>query len=152
MMDAGPSLVLANLFATLTMFGVIWVVQLVHYPLFAGVGADGFVAYEAAHKVRITWIVFPAMLLELGTAVALLWLRPEVVPPWMVWAGLALVGIVWLSTALVQVPLHSTLSAGFDADAHARLVATNWVRTAAWTLRAGLVLWMTGLLVSSSGS
>lgn len=149
MTGVGPGLVLANLFATLTMFGVIWVMQLVHYPLFSGVGADGFVAYETAHKVRITWIVFPAMLLELTTAVALLWRRPEVVPPWMVWVGLALVGVVWLSTALVQVPLHTALSSGFDGDAHARLVATNWVRTVAWTLRAGLVLWMTGLLVSS---
>lgn len=146
-MTVSQALVLAHAFATLTMFGVIWVVQLVHYPLFAGVGADGFVAYEAAHKVRITWIVFPAMTLELGTAVALLWLRPVVVPPWMVWGGLALVGIVWLSTALVQVPLHTTLSAGFDGEAHARLVATNWVRTAAWTLRAGLVLWMAALLM-----
>jgi hypothetical protein len=151
-MGAGPGLVLANLFATLTMFGVIWVVQLVHYPLFANVGADGFGAYEAAHKVRITYVVFPAMLLELGTAVALVWLRPDAVPPWMVWLGLALVGVVWLSTALVQVPLHTTLSAGFDGDAHARLVATNWVRTLAWTLRAGLTLWMTGLLVASPGS
>ena len=140
-------LVLGNLLGTLTMFGVIWIVQLVHYPLFAGVGADGFVAYEAAHKVRITWIVFPAMVLELGTAAALVWLRPDAVPPWMVWVGLGLVGVVWLSTAFVQVPLHTALSAGFDGDAHARLVTTNWIRTAAWTLRAALVLWMTALLM-----
>ena len=147
-METGHWLVLGNVLGTLTMFGVIWVVQLVHYPLFAGVGADGFVAYEAAHKVRITFIVFPAMVLELGTAVALLWLRPGAVPPWMVWVGLGLVGVVWLSTAFVQVPLHTALSAGFDGDAHARLVATNWIRTAAWTLRAGLVLWMTALLLA----
>lgn len=140
-------LVLAHVFATLAMFGVIWVVQLVHYPLFAGVGADGFVAYEAAHKVRITWIVLPAMLLELGTALALVWLRPEAVPGWMVWTGLALVGVVWISTAVVQVPLHTTLSGGFDGDAHARLVATNWIRTVAWSLRAALVLWMASLLM-----
>jgi hypothetical protein len=146
-MTAGHGLVLAQLLATLTMFGVIWVVQLVHYPLFAGVGAEGFAVYEAAHKVRITYVVFPAMTLELGTAVALLWLRPEVVPPWMVWAGLGLVGVVWLSTALVQVPLHAALSAGFDGEVHVRLVATNWVRTAAWTLRAGLVLGMAALVM-----
>jgi hypothetical protein len=146
-MTLGHALVLAHVFATLTMFGVIWVVQLVHYPLFAGVGTDGFTAYEAAHKARITLIVFPAMALELGTAIALLWLRPDIVPPWMVWTGLVLVGVVWLSTAFVQVPLHTTLSAGFDGDAHARLVASNWVRTAAWTLRAGLVLWMVALLM-----
>lgn len=146
-MTAGHWLVLANLLATLTMFGVIWAVQLVHYPLFAGVGSDGFAAYEAAHQTRITFVVFPAMALELGTATALLWLRPEAVPPWMAWVGLALVGVVWASTAFVQVPLHTALSAGFDGDAHARLVASNWIRTVAWTLRAGLVLWMTALLM-----
>ena len=146
-MATGQWLVLGNLLGTLTMFGVIWIVQLVHYPLFAGVGSDGFVAYEAAHQARITWIVFPAMVLELGTAAALVWLRPDVVPLWMVWVGLGLVGVVWLSTAFVQVPLHTDLSAGFDGDVHTRLVTTNWIRTAAWTLRAGLVLWMTALLM-----
>jgi hypothetical protein len=146
-METGHWLVLANVLGTLTMFGVIWIVQVVHYPLFAGVGADGFTAYEAAHQSRITLVVFPAMVLELGTAVALLWHRPDAVPAWMVWVGLGLVGVVWLSTAFVQVPLHTALSAGFDGDAHARLVTTNWIRTAAWTLRAGLVLWMTALLM-----
>ncbi len=146
-MTAAHGVVLANVFATLTMFGVIWVVQLVHYPLFAGVGADGFPAYEAAHQARITLVVLPAMLLELGTAVALLWLRPAAVPAWMAWTGLALVGVVWVSTAVVQVPLHTALAAGFDGEAHARLVASNWMRTAAWSLRAALVLWMTALLI-----
>ncbi len=146
-MTAASWLVLAHVFATLTMFGVIWVVQLVHYPLFAGVGADGFADYEAAHQARITFVVLPAMLLELGTALALVWLRPEAVPGWLAWTGLGLVGVVWVSTAVVQVPLHTALSAGFDGDAHARLVASNWVRTAAWTARAALVLWMTALLM-----
>ena len=129
------------------MFGVIWTVQLVHYPLFAGVGTDGFTAYEASHKARITWIVLPAMLLELGTAVALVWRRPEIIPAWAVWLSLVLVGVVWLSTVLVQVPLHTKLSAGFDGETHTHLVATNWVRTVAWTLRAGLALWMTARLL-----
>lgn len=140
-------LVLAHLFATLTMFGVIWTVQLVHYPLFAGVGVDGFPAYEAAHKARITWIVLPAMLLELSTAIALVWRRPDVLPGWAVWLGLGLVGVVWVSTAFVQVPLHTTLSAAFDGEVHERLVRSNWIRTAAWSLRAGLVLWMTALFM-----
>ncbi len=38
-------------------------------------------------------------------------------------------------------PLHNQLHAGYSAAVIGRLVATNWVRTAAWTLRAGLVLW-----------
>ena len=30
--------------------------------------------------------------------------------------------------------------AGFDAEAHRRLVRTNWVRTVGWSLRSALVL------------
>jgi hypothetical protein len=59
-------------------------------------------------------------------------------------AGLVLVGAIWATTALVQVPLHRRLTDGFDATAHRRLVRTNWARTGAWGVRAGLVLWMLG--------
>ncbi|MEL7360688.1 MAG: hypothetical protein AAFN13_01325 [Bacteroidota bacterium] len=141
------ALLLLHLLATLTMFGAIWIVQVVHYPLFSGVGVERWAAYEAAHQTRITWVVGPAMLLELGTAVALVWMRPTGLPLWMLWGGLVLVGVIWASTAFVQVPLHNILMVGFDGDAHARLVGTNWIRTVAWTLRTGLVLWMTALLL-----
>ena len=124
------------------MLGAILVVQVVHYPLFQWVGADTYVTYQAKHMARITWIVLPAMSVELMTAAALVAWRPPVLPAWQVWTGLALVGVIWASTALLQVPLHRTLTDGFDATAHRRLVQTNWIRTAAWTLRAGLVLWM----------
>jgi hypothetical protein len=64
------------------------------------------------------------------------------VPAWQVWTGLGLVAFIWVTTGLVQGPLHRRLTEGFDAAAHRRLVQTNWLRTSAWTLRAGLVLWM----------
>ena len=137
---------LVHLAATLLMVGVIWIVQIVHYPLFAGVGADGWAAYEASHESRITLVVGPLMVAELVTAVWLVLDRPDALPSWMVVAGAALVGVIWASTAFVQVPLHSALGGAFDADAHSRLVATNWVRTIAWSARAGLVLWMTARL------
>lgn len=139
---------LAHLGATLLMVGVIWVVQVVHYPLFAGVGTAGWGAYEAAHQSRITLVVGPLMLVELATAVWLVLDRPVALPTWSVLVGAALVGVIWASTAFVQVPLHSALGGAFDADAHARLVATNWIRTVAWTARGGLVLWMTARLAA----
>lgn len=135
-------LLLAHVAATLFMTGVIWIVQVVHYPLFAKVGAAGFAAYEADHARLIITIVFPAMTIELLTAIGLVWARPSAVPAVLVWTGLALVGVIWLSTAFLQVPMHSVLSSGFEADAHRRLVTTNWIRTVAWTLRSGVVLAM----------
>jgi len=133
---------LAHVAATLFMTGVIWFVQLVHYPLFAAVGNAGFVAYAGEHGRRTTWVVIPAMTVELGSGVALAVRRPEGVGAVSVWAGLALLAAIWLSTMLVQVPRHRVLGGGFDDAAWRRLVRTNWLRTAAWTARAILVLAM----------
>jgi hypothetical protein len=137
---------LTHVAATLLMTGVIWIVQIVHYPLFSGVGLEGWPAYEAAHQRRITLVVGPLMLIELATAVWLIAERPEAIPAWAVLVGAALVGLIWASTALVQVPLHNALGGSFESEAHTKLVSTNWVRTVAWTARSGLVLWMTTLV------
>ncbi len=135
-------LVPLQLLSTLGMFGVIWFVQVVHYPLFLAVGAEQFPAYEAAHASRTIYVVAPLMLLELVTAGLLLLprLRPTGVGAHAAWFGAALVAVVWLSTGLVQVPLHNRLHEAYSVKTIGRLVATNWVRTAAWTARAALVL------------
>ncbi|GAB5519058.1 MAG: hypothetical protein RhofKO_13090 [Rhodothermales bacterium] len=145
--DASFWLMTAHIASTFIMLGVILIVQVVHYPLFAKVGEATYVAYQADHMRLITYIVFPAMLVELLTAIALVFTPPIGVPTWLCWVGLALVAVIWASTALLQVPIHSMLTAGFDATAHQRLVATNWIRTMAWLLRGGLVAWMLVLVL-----
>ena len=145
---ADTFLALAHAASTLAMAGVIWFVQVVHYPLFAAVGREGFAAYESGHRRLTAWVVAPLMLAELAAAAALPF-RPALADPrWAPWAGLALLAVVWLSTFAVQVPLHDRLGRGFDAVVHRRLVRTNWVRTAAWTARAALAL----LILVGSGS
>ena len=124
------------------MTGVIWFVQVVHYPLFGGVGAGEFRAYEQRHAALTTWVVAPPMLVEAATALLLFRFRPAGVSTWQVSAGLGLVAVVWLSTAFLQVPCHDRLSRGFDPAVHARLVSTNWLRTAVWSARGVLVLRM----------
>lgn len=133
---------LVNLAATLYMLGVIWFVQIVHYPLFEKVGRSGFRAYSEAHSRLTTYVVGPPMLAEAGTALLLIPLRPEGVPLAAAALGLVLVGSIWASTALLQVPRHNAFARGFDGPAWRALVATNWVRTAAWSARGLLVLWM----------
>ncbi len=130
-----------HLAATLALVGLIWTIQLVHYPLMARVGPD-FVAYHSAHCSRIAWLVTPLMGLEALTSVLLLVQRPAGVSATWAWLGMGLVALIWISTALFSVPEHSRLQRGFDADAVARLVRTNWIRTVAWTARGALVLWI----------
>jgi hypothetical protein len=131
-----------HLAATFYMVGLVWFVQRVHYPLFAGVGSQQFPAYERAHVSRTNPVVGPAMLIEAATALALVALPIPKVPQLLPWLGVGLVAVIWLSTSLLQVPRHRELSTGFDTSAHRRLVATNWIRTSAWSLRGLLVLWM----------
>ena len=128
--------------ATLLMAGVAWFVQLVHYPLFAAVGPTSYPAYADEHQRRTTWLVAPLMAAEAGTALVLLIGRPTGVAAALPWAGAAALAVVWASTALLQVPRHKILSGGWDATAARGLVTTSYLRTAAWTARAGLVLAM----------
>jgi hypothetical protein len=137
--------------ATLFMVGLIWFVQVVHYPLFADVarlsGQGPFASYEARHTALTTLVVGPPMLLELICAGLLLFLRPQGLPAWSLWLAAALLAVIWLSTALLQVPRHGDLSVGFDAAAHRALVVTNWLRTVAWSARGGLALWWLARLI-----
>ena len=132
---------LLNLASTWFLVGLIWVIQMVHYPLFALADRATFPTFARMHSTRISWVVMPVMLLELGTAALLAWGADRDFPTWWAWTGLALVGVVWLSTFALQVPQHRVLATGFDARAHRVLVTTNWIRTLAWTARGLLVLW-----------
>ena len=137
------SLILVGQFAaTWAMVGLIWVVQVVQYPLLGRVGPEEFQRYHNDYTRLVAWVVGPLMLVELLTAVASVWWRPAVVPLWAALVGLLLLGVTWASTAFVQVPQHDRLARGFEEDVWRRLVATNWLRTISWTLRGFLMAWM----------
>jgi uncharacterized membrane protein len=135
-------ILLTQVFATVFMVGLIWFVQIVHYPLYANVGREQFPEYEAHHNRLTTWVVGPAMLVEMVTAVALLRYSPGGSTS-LVWLGLGLLVVIWISTATLSVPAHDELTGGFSAGAHTKLVSTNWIRTFAWSVRAVIVMIIT---------
>jgi hypothetical protein len=126
---------------TWALVGLILTVQVVHYPLFSRVGEGGYAAYQQEHVTRITWLVGPLMLAELATGAALALRPPPFLPTGSAWVGLALIILIWLSTALIQSPVHGRLATGFDPALHSRLVTTNWARSVLWLVRGVLVGW-----------
>jgi hypothetical protein len=132
--------------ATLMMGGVTWFAQVVHYPLLGLVGPGTFVAYQTANMDQTTLVVGPLIAAEGVTALMLLWRRPGGIPLRYALLGAALLGIIWLSTGVSQVPMHEVLIGGFDPGAHRHLVLSNWIRTVAWSIRGVLVLWMVGCM------
>ncbi len=142
-------LFLIQVFATLAMFGLIWFVQLVHYPLFLVIPESAFLAYETNHATRTGWIAAPLMTAELLSALLLLLpsLRPAFLSRNAANLGASLVVLLWLSTGLIQVPLHNRLHREYHRATIARLIHSNWLRTLLWTARAALMLtWMSALL------
>jgi|GEM_PF-76078 len=133
------SILLLNLISTWFMVGLIWLVQLVHYRQFDLVGETSWLDYHRRHSTMITVLVAPAMLIEAASSIALVIGRPAAMGPWIAWAGLALVAVAWLSTALIQVPCHNKLSRGFDAAVCRSLTIGNWIRTIVWTARGVLM-------------
>ncbi len=126
--------------STLALFGLIWFVQVVHYPLFSLVGREHFVEYERLHQMRTTWVVAPLMSIEALTASLILVSNLTSPERTLAWFGWILLLLIWLSTAFLQVPLHRRLAAGYDSRTATRLVRSNWVRTIAWTVRGVVAL------------
>lgn len=139
-------MLLGNLVIGAYLTGLIWTVQMVHYPLFNMADRANFSAFESEHSLRISSIVLVPMLLEL--VLSGLTLTSSLEPRWLPWLSAGLVGVIWLSTFFLQVPQHSVLSGGFDQKAYELLVSTNWIRTVAWTVKTGLLAWMTYRIIN----
>jgi hypothetical protein len=132
----------AQFLSTFAMFGLIWFVQIVHYPLFLRIAEEDFTAFEAEHARRTGYVAAPLMIVELLSSFALVYgpWRPASIPGMQAVAGAGLTALTWASTFLLSVPLHNRLHRGFNRTAIHRLVATNWVRTVLWTARAALLV------------
>lgn len=120
---------------TAALCGLIWYVQWVHYPAFRFVHPEHWTAFHKRHTSMTGALVAPLMLGEAAAAALLLWIDPAWRSGGVVWTAHGLLAVIWFSTAFVQVPLHHRLEKGPDRAAMDRLVATNSVRTAAWTGR-----------------
>jgi hypothetical protein len=138
------SLLLIHLAATWALVGLIWFVQLVHYPLFSAVAPERFATFEAEHSRRTTWVVAVLMPAEAITGVLLAVNPPAGIAPWLAVSGLVLIALLWGTTLTVQVPLHRRLGDGYQAAVHNRLVRSNWIRTSLWSLRGIIVLVLAG--------
>jgi len=140
--DGTDMLLIAQGVASAAMCGIIWFVQAVHYPLFSRIreAADDF---ARENQQRTQGVVLPFMCVEAVAAAIIAWAPPAGVPRPLAIAGLAGIAVLWLSTLLVQVPLHARLAReGHCPAVVAALVRSNWVRTIVWTARALLAAWM----------
>ena len=130
------------------MVGLIWLIQIVHYPLFKVIGNNEFQTYHIGHSVLITPLVGTIMIIELISSVLLIIFPLKNVSLTIPIIGVILVFIIWASTAFLQIPQHNALANAYELKAHNLLVQTNWIRTIAWSMRGFLLLYMLHLILT----
>ena len=133
-----------QLFSSYFLTGLIWTVQMVHYPTFRFVKENNFTSFTQFHSVQITKVVLPLMVIELVTAFLLILAKGlDQIGFFFFVINFCLVVGVWVSTFFLSVPCHNTLMKTRDEKSIERLISTNWVRTILWTLKSFMLLYWT---------
>jgi hypothetical protein len=115
---------------------VIWIIQLIHYPAFIYIDHTRWTDFHRLHTRGITPLVAPLMLIEL--ALSIVWVYQDITPFSL--TNLAFVLGLWLSTFIIQVPIHDQLVSIKDEKLIQKLIKTNWIRTILWTAKTLLLL------------
>ena len=126
-------MLLGHLIFTSIMTGVIWVIQIVHYPSFHFIEKELYTAFQKFHMNKISIIVIPIMLAELITGM-MLFLDKSSKSPFLIISFVILV-LIWLITGVFFSKAHNELMTGYQELVVNQLVVMNWIRTLLWTLR-----------------
>ena len=124
--------------STSFMVGIIWVIQLLHYPTFHFIKESNYVEFQHFHMQRISFIVVPAMILELLSAFMLVYY----IPSNLLIVCLIILLVIWSITFVFFTKLHQGLLGGYDKIIVDKLVQINWSRTVLWSLRLIILIYI----------
>ncbi|RVX41255.1 hypothetical protein EDD27_3751 [Nonomuraea polychroma] len=147
-MNTSEIVLLATLTAAMFNVGVIWLTQVVVYPVWALVGESEWSAYHEAHKRRLPGTAFIPHGLAILGALLLIVLRPLYVPGWAAWLAFAIEAVMLAATAAYWAPLQVRLSRRRDPRLLRLLLATHWIRVGLITVFGALLCWMVTLAFS----
>ena len=123
-------------YASIGLVGLIWTIQMVHYPSFRFVDEKQWERFHGLHTFSISIIVMPPMLVEMVLSLYFAFFHPG----WITYTCLAIVIAIWINTFFQAVPLHNKLQKKMDISIIKKLVQVNWIRTFLWSIKAVLVL------------
>ncbi len=124
-------LILTGLLVDAGLVVLTWMVQLIVYPGFLAYSPKDLVTWHKKYTPRITVIVAPLMLAQLGLTIAQTANSPRLLSICV----LMLVLGIWITTFLFFVPIHRLIDQGkAQKRALNLLVGRNWMRTLGWTL------------------
>ena len=115
--------------STAVMVGVIWVIQLLHYPTFHYIEKNNYSQFQKFHMNRISYIVIPAMVIEMLSGIMLVIINDDFI------ISFSLLVCIWIITFVFFTNIHQHLLSKYENTAVEKLVNLNWIRTVFWTVR-----------------
>ncbi len=134
-----PFVFFFHLIFSAIMVGVIWVIQLVHYPSFHFIDKDIYDSFQKFHMNKISIIVIPVMILELVTGFLLLIGNSKNI---LIIISFGILILIWGITGLFFSDAHGKLISGYNELIVNKLVSMNWIRTVLWTFKMILLLYL----------
>ena len=132
-------LIIAHFTSTSIMVGVIWVIQLVHYPSFKYVKDSDYIIFQKKHMSNISYIVFPVMITELITSLLIFFSGEK---SFFFMLSLICLSMIWVITGVLFTKFHSILQKGKDLKMIEKMIKANWIRTLLWTLRIIMIFFV----------
>ena len=120
--------------------GIILVTQFVNYPLFKIIDLN-FEKIHEEYTKKMSYVVAPIMTLEALAVFSMYIYYPK--SNNLIFIVLLTI-VIWLSTFLIQVPIHNKISFKKDPKKVKKLIKTNYIRTIAWCSK----LYFSMLLIS----
>ena len=125
------SLAIIQLLLDFGLVVLIWIIQLIVYPSFLYYRNENLVAWHREYTSRFSFIVIPLMFGQLGISIYQVSTYANVYTA----LGLVIILLIWISTFLQFVPIHTNISKGIASEKMLNsLVTKNWLRTSLWSL------------------
>ena len=134
------------------MVGMIWVIQVLHYPSLGKAGKLTFEteneaiydALQSQHVDRIGNLLLAPWLIEGVTLLAILWIalfKSEYLTRLPTLINGAAMAVILAISGFWSAPAHGKLLDRFGADVYDGLMTANFVRTIAWTICGVMSVW-----------
>jgi hypothetical protein len=131
---------LINLLSTVLIAGIMWFVQLVHYPLFNAIPARNLINYGYYHTRKISGIIKPLFIVDFTTLLLLLILLGSNLSTNLMMVNIVIFIITVILTQIVFIPIHQKLSKSPNSQTISQLIRLNWIRTLIWSLKVVFML------------
>lgn len=131
---------LFNLISTLLIAGILWFVQLVHYPLFNEMPAKNMVNYGYYHMQKISGIINLLFIIDFITIVFLLLLVNSDLSATLMLINISIFLFIVILTRITFLPIYQQISKNPNSILITKLINLNWIRTLVWSLKVIFML------------